>query len=336
MVSTQHSALSTLFFRLLLAALLGVASEILLWTQPTRPLIDWALLALGYLALSGLLLEIAARYRLRDAFGLLTLVGIYGMMNGLILNPATALIDVPRTLITRAMGGHAAAGLIALALFLALTRGGLRGRRNLIAALGIALIVGVAWGTWARWSPVEFGGQDASTPGSLALFAGVGVGLIALALPGTRRVSAPLDLRLGAPGWAFTLIVLIGLLADPRRAGRDRLAGAGDHRHTDGLFDHDTVVSAAQKRDDLAGCGRQRFAVTAALDAAGDRVCAGGCGRLSAAARGTRQRPAGADRRAVHGLRLDLAASGVDCFGRARLLAAGAGDEALIERRLLA
>ncbi len=128
---TQHSALSTRyswFVRLLLAALLGFASEVLLWTQPTRPLLDWALLALGYLALSGLLLEIAARYRLRDAFGLLTLAGIYGMLNGLILNPATALIDVPRTLITRAMGAHAVAGLIALALFLALTRGGLRGR----------------------------------------------------------------------------------------------------------------------------------------------------------------------------------------------------------------
>ncbi len=192
--------------------LLGCASEILLWTQPTRPLIDWALLALGYLALSGLLLEIAARYRLRDAFGLLTLAGIYGMLNGLILNPTTALIDVPRTLITRALGGHAAAGLIALALFLALTRSGGRGRRGWIAALGIALVVGVAWGTWAHWSPVEFSRQDASAPGSLALFAAVGCGLIALALVGARRVRAPLDLRLSARGWAFTLIVLIGLL----------------------------------------------------------------------------------------------------------------------------
>ncbi len=213
MLSTQHSALSTLSLRLLLALLLGFASEVLLWTQPTRPLIDWALLALGYLALSGLLLEIAARYRLRDAFGLLTLAGIYGMVNGLILNPATALIDVPRTLITRAMGGHAAAGLVALALFLALTRGGLRRRGGLIAALLLALIVGVAWGTWAHWSPVEFSGEAASSPESLALFAGIGIVLIALASVYAGRTGAPLDLRLGAPGWAFTLIVLIGLLS---------------------------------------------------------------------------------------------------------------------------
>ncbi len=218
---TQHSAHAKLVspssqssawaIRLLLAALLAFGSEILLWTTPTaRSPIDWALLALGYPALSALLLEIAARYRLRDLYGLLTLAGVYGMINGLILNPQSALIGFPRTLITRAMGGHALVGLIALALFLAMNR--LRGR-TLLVALVSALIVGAAWGAWAHWSPQVLADQDASPPGMLLLYGGIGVGLIALALAFSRRSPAePLDLRLNPAEWGFVLIVLLGLL----------------------------------------------------------------------------------------------------------------------------
>src|ERR1051326_7426851 len=94
-LSSKPSARSTWAYRFLLAALLFFCSEILLWTNPpTRNLLDWGLLIIGYIALSGLLLEIAVRYRLRDVYGLITLAGIYGMTNGLILNPASALIDV--------------------------------------------------------------------------------------------------------------------------------------------------------------------------------------------------------------------------------------------------
>lgn len=201
--------------RLLLAVLLAFFSEILLWTNPpTRLLSDWVLLALGYVALSGLLLEIAARYRLRDAFGLLTLAGVYGMLNGLILNPHWALIDVPRTLISRAMGGQAIAGLIALGMFLALTGGGLRTRGRLTGALGLAALVGVGWGVWAHWSPPVFAALDESTPETMLLYAGIGVGCIALALVNLQRApeTEMADLRLGRLGWAFTLVVL-GALA---------------------------------------------------------------------------------------------------------------------------
>ena len=212
--STQYSALSSWSIRLLLAALLFFCSEILLWTNPpNRNLLDWLLLIVGYVALSALLLEIAARYRLRDVYGLLMLAGIYGMANGLILNPHSALIDVPRTLISRAMGAHAFAGLIGLALFFGLAKGSFRSRRTLIAALVIAVIVGIGWGTWAHWSPVEFGSLDESAPGTLALYTGIGVVLIILALLGVRRYGGEsTDLSLDRRGWAFTLMVLMGLL----------------------------------------------------------------------------------------------------------------------------
>jgi hypothetical protein len=197
--------------RALLAALLAFASEILVWVNPpARSLLDWALLVPGYLALSALLLEIAARYRLRDAYGLLMLAGVYGMLNGLILNPASALVDVPRTLITRAMGAHGLSGLVALALFFGLA-GGLRARRALVAALVLAVIVGAGWGTWAHWSPVEFSGLPPSAPESLLICGGIGIALAAAVWAATRRVP-PRNLRLSPRGWALTLLALGGLL----------------------------------------------------------------------------------------------------------------------------
>lgn len=202
----------------LLATLLAFCSEILLWTSPpARSLLDWLLLALGYLALSALLLETAARFRLRDIFGLLTLAGIYGLLNGLLLNPQSALIDIPRTLITRAMGAHAFAGLLALALFFGLLGGSLRSRR-LGVTLVLALLIGVGWGAWARWSPPTFSTGSETAPETLLLYTAIGVALIAFALILVRRATAPSvvppssSFRLDPRGWAFTLIVLFGLL----------------------------------------------------------------------------------------------------------------------------
>ncbi len=199
---------------LLLAALLAFCSEIVLWTNPPeRGLFDWLLLALGYLALSALLLEIGARFRLRDAYGLLMLAGCYGMLNGLLLNPQSALVDVPRTLISRAMGAHAFAGLLALGLFLGLLHGGARGRRIRLISLVLALLIGVGWGVWARWSPATFSGGSESAAPSLALYTGIGFALVALALVAAGRAPAGAAFRLGTRGWAYTLLVLFGLLA---------------------------------------------------------------------------------------------------------------------------
>lgn len=197
--------------RLLLAAVLAFCSEVLIWTNPpARSLADWALLVPGYVALSALLLEIAARYRLRDAFGVLALAGCYGMINSLILNPQAALIDVPRTLLTRALGAQGVAGLAGLALFFVLT-GGLRRRSAQIATLAAATVIGLGWGTWAHWSPAAFSGLPASAPETLLLYGGLGFALIGLAWAGQRRVPSP-DLRLTARGWALTIAVLGALL----------------------------------------------------------------------------------------------------------------------------
>ncbi len=134
----------------LLATLLLFASEILLWTNPAgHPIIEWPLRAAGYFALGGLLLDFAARYRVRDIFGLLVLTGFYALLNALALNPQSALADVPRTWATRIMGAHTLVGFGALLLFLALTSGR-SGRWQWLAAG----LVGALWGVWMRGLPV--------------------------------------------------------------------------------------------------------------------------------------------------------------------------------------
>ena len=124
---------------------------------------------------------------------------------------------MPRTLITRAMGAHAFAGLIALVLLLALAGNRWRTWRSLIMPLLLTLVVGVGWGSWAHWSPLEFYGQGESPLWMVLLFGGVGVTLVGAALIGLGRVvrrsdGTPPDLWLGRGGWAFTLVVLIGLV----------------------------------------------------------------------------------------------------------------------------
>ena len=93
---------------ILLALVLLFGSEILVWTNPTgRPIWEWLLLIPGYLALSAILLDFGIRYRVRDVFGVLMLTGIYSLASALVLNPASTLNDLPRTLFTRVMGSHA-------------------------------------------------------------------------------------------------------------------------------------------------------------------------------------------------------------------------------------
>ncbi|NWG16016.1 MAG: hypothetical protein HXY41_05215 [Chloroflexi bacterium] len=200
--------------RVLLAALLAYGSEVLLWTNPPgRTLLDLPLLAVGYLAASTLLLDLIARYRVRDLFGALLLAGVYGLCAGLVINPETMLNDLPRTLVTRVMGAHAQLGLEMIGLLLALTGPGLRSRRLLLAG---SLVVGVAWGIWMRWFPADAGYADVSLPGALAAF-GAGAALIAalLAYAAPRTAGlVPDDLRLSRVGWgvlALALLALFGL-----------------------------------------------------------------------------------------------------------------------------
>ena len=185
-----------------LAGLLLAASEIILWNHPTgRTPLDWLLLVGGYVGLSALLLDFAARYRVRDVFGVLALAGLYGLLNSLLLNPEAALADVPRTWATRVMGAQTLLGLGALALFLYAPP-----RRLLWLGAGV---VGVLWGVWVRWLAVftEIVPDVVPMPTMLLVAA---IALVILVLLRALQPSETVpDLRL-AP---FEFVLVIGLLA---------------------------------------------------------------------------------------------------------------------------
>jgi hypothetical protein len=150
-IQTQSNLAAVWRVRILLAAAFFSGSEILLWTNPTgRPLADWLIILPLYILLATVILDLFSRYRLRDFAGVMTLAGIYSLLNALLINPDTSLIEIPRTLVTRVTGAHTLLGLEMLVLFLTLT-----GQNFRRVALFGAVVVGLAWGTWVRWSPLE-------------------------------------------------------------------------------------------------------------------------------------------------------------------------------------
>lgn len=208
--------------RLLLALLLWFASCVLLWTPIPTPLDGLTLLAC--FALSAVLLDLAARYRARGVFALLTLAGIYGLLAALFIFPATALTDMPRTLFTRALGGHALMGVIALALFF--------GAGKPPLAWVIAAVTGAAWALWARWSPVEVWGAGEPTAlfvliGALVIGAGAIFAAALLARTRPSHASDPSnlsdvrpDVRLSPLGWLVIGGVAAALLLFQAAQGR--------------------------------------------------------------------------------------------------------------------
>ena len=136
--------------RSFLAGLLVLASEFLFWNAPqARDLPEWLLLALGYGLLASVVLDLLLRFRVRDIWGLMLVMGIYGLSNGLLLNPGTALRDIPTTLISHAMGAHWLLGMQIFGLWMLLISAHQPGwRRNLL--LG-SLGVGFNWGVWVVW-----------------------------------------------------------------------------------------------------------------------------------------------------------------------------------------
>lgn len=193
--------------RLLLGALLLTGVELLLWLDPpSRPVLVWPLLAAGYLSLGTLLLDLATRFRVRSIFGLLALAGIGALLNALLINPTYALADVPRTLLTRVLGATTFIILLMLALYLVLT-GGLRLRWSLL----LLPLLGLGWGTWARWSPtlLDARGEPAALP-LLLLWLGGAAALIALLARWANcpRDSAALDLRMTHAEWAIGAAII--------------------------------------------------------------------------------------------------------------------------------
>ena len=201
--------------RLVLGALWFISIELLPWAMPAaRAPWDWPLLVAGYVALAAVLLDVAARFRLRDGYGLLALAGLAGLTAALCFNPGYALANPPLTWFTRALGAMTLGALIGLLIFLRLARP--IGWRGVIVALLLAAPLGALWGYWARWSPQALDAAASPTlrePLSLALIVTGALLLVTLALAARERTGERADLRLPAPVLAALILALTAVLA---------------------------------------------------------------------------------------------------------------------------
>ncbi len=198
--------------RLTLALLWAIGGEILSWSfHPDRSALDWLLVIAGYAALSYALCDLAVRWNLRDLYGVAALGGLAALLHALLLNPQMALVEIPRTLVTRALGAQ---GILLMGMLLAwlLLLGVLPLRRLM---LPIAVIMGLCWGTWVRYAPIL---TDLRAPViSADTFTLIGVscalGIAAMAYMGTRFPAVtPTQLTLDSYETVFVAAVAIGLL----------------------------------------------------------------------------------------------------------------------------
>jgi hypothetical protein len=167
--------------RVALGLCLFFASEIVLWTEVTRPMWTWAVLVVGYVAVGAGLLDLLTRARVHELFGGLVLAGTYGLTASLLLNPGLALAGLPVSIVTRVMGAQTLAGVLGLALFLALARGSSRG----VLLVG-GLVLGALWGQWVRGYPALVAAPVVGQPVVIGFAVG-GLVLVVLAAVLLRR-----------------------------------------------------------------------------------------------------------------------------------------------------
>lgn len=198
--------------RLMLALLWAIGGEVLSWSfQSDRSELDWLLIVAGYAAMAYAFCDLAVRWNLRDLYGVAALGGLAALLHALLLNPQMALVEIPRTLVTRALGAQGIL-LMGMLLMWLLLLGVLPFRRLLFS---LAVIMGLCWGTWVRYAPIL---TDLRAPVIEAdTFTLIGVGCILvitlMAYMGTRFPAvAPAQLTLGSYEAGAVATVAIGLL----------------------------------------------------------------------------------------------------------------------------
>jgi hypothetical protein len=185
--------------RLLLTVLLGFGAEGLLWSAPSdRAVLDLALTLVGLLASASILLDLMARWRVRDLYGLAAVGGLFALGYATLLNPTVTLRDLPLSLLTDVMGGQALIAMAMLLIFFVIA-----GSAGYWAWLGVPLgaLIGVCWGVWLRWSPTlgDWGAAPTSPETVLLWGSGFAVAVLLLTVLTARLGPIPAEaLRMGA------------------------------------------------------------------------------------------------------------------------------------------
>lgn len=210
-ITQQSDRLSLWVIRLLLASLLLLAGEILLWNNPqTHDGLDWILRIVGYVTSATLLLDLAVRYRIRNLYDVMTLVVVHVLIVSLVIQPDIAFDDFPSKLIQRMLGGVGFVSIEAIGFFLLITRASIK--RGKLLAIFYAVAVGFYWGVWSQWAPLRdvSGIQPTTFNLMVALFAIMGLIILLLFLRVSRHHSVwqAKHLQLNQQGLGMIIIVL--------------------------------------------------------------------------------------------------------------------------------
>lgn len=147
----MRERVSVWLIRLIAGMGLLLFSEIGWWSNnpPAYGPAEWATVAVVYLALGALALDLIVRFRVADVFGLLLVGGIYALIDAALLTQS-AFAALPLSLVSRALGLHVLGVAVPSLLLL---RWLLDGKGFIPWRLTVLGVIGFAWGVWLRGYP---------------------------------------------------------------------------------------------------------------------------------------------------------------------------------------
>ncbi len=140
--------------RLLLGAILMLLSELVMWQNPPQhSLIDWPVLLILYVCVAAIFMDLIVRFQVNEPATLIIASAVYGLVSSGIINHSAFanLADGPYGLLVRGLGLGSASGLYGLLLFVVV----LRGKPAESLQVFSAMAVGILWGIWVHWFPIQ-------------------------------------------------------------------------------------------------------------------------------------------------------------------------------------
>lgn len=137
--------------RLILGVILLTLSELVMWQNPpAHGLADWPLLLILYIGLASIMMDLVVRFQAHDLPELLLISGLYGMVSSAIISHS-AFDNLPYSFIIRGLSLQTGAGLYGLMLFIWV----MRGKSPDPIRIGAAAGIGILWGIWVHWYPIQ-------------------------------------------------------------------------------------------------------------------------------------------------------------------------------------
>ncbi len=137
--------------RLVLGVILLTLAELVMWQNPpARAPLDWAGLLVLYVALASIVMDLTVRFQARNLETLLLVSGLCGLISSAVINHS-AFPNFPYGMIVNGLGLQVGAALYGLLLFVSV----MRGKQVEPLQIAGAVAIGILWGVWVHWYPLQ-------------------------------------------------------------------------------------------------------------------------------------------------------------------------------------